>query len=897
MPDGALPTQRHRRLAQVVVALLAPVVLAVVAFSYAQSASPAHARPASETTVKIRDDGFKPAVITVSVGTLVVWENDSDSASHAVAFSGGPTSPLLPPGGTYRRTFDAVGTYQYACSIHPNEAGTVVVDSSGPPPEPAELSVTSRRDGPITPGGVVDYHVLYENHSDATIAQNTVLTVTLPSGATLVASRRNGAPFPPTSQVGQALVYALGAVPADSSSQIDLQVRMPGAIPNPNDITLRAQITASNQDTSRPDGSTEDSGRLAAPRLTVGVRPQSGAVFRAGRVVTYTLEYANRSDEIAAQSVTITLRLPTVATFVGASHDDDTGHGNVPSNVVGGDVSLLLGTVRAEDGGRIHARVRLADTLAPGQALSVTARIASATLSAGSGQDDDSVSSDSQVSPADAPNMYVRIASSGDQEVGGVRVYQVSFGNRGTRDVSNVRVALTLPAGVSDPDFGSAEPTRLTGHTAVWQIEDLEAGTSARPLSVRATIRQAGALTATATITGTSDTPQAEPAETEAVEVEPVVPLVRPTIYAPRGAIVHDRPTTRGLGTPGATVSLYLVATATAPGRRLGQAVVGADRSWAISPTIPISIAGWHWVTATQTLDTRKSGTAGASFVVNPTPAIDPESVTRAGVPTGGLNPTLGWAPSRHYPLAMTILSCPAPISPTLQASFYNLAGLMTGYQYYPGTASPTDARHVSFDFLTPLGTVPFELSVNYDCPAAPSVAHHHECLLGPGCSDDPPSPPPDCEDCVPGKPPRPRAIDPDGFVYDAAAVRAGATITQSIISQAWVTATRQIAPGTFTPWNALEYAQVNPQYTDSAYPDKVLVPGYYSFRVPPGAYRMTVNAPGFLPFDSPVLQVVADPVTFHIPLERSAGTLRDVAIQPPHRLFLPLVQRGGSVR
>jgi len=63
--------------------------------------------------------------------------------------------------------------------------------------------------------------------------------------------------------------------------------------------------------------------------------------------------------------------------------------------------------------------------------------------------------------------------------------------------------------------------------------------------------------------------------------------------------------------------------------------------------------------------------------------------------------------------------------------------------------------------------------------------------------------------------------------------VRAGATITQSIITQAWVTATQRTGVGLFTNWNALGYDQVNPQKTDGVYPDKVLKPGYYSFLVP----------------------------------------------------------------
>lgn len=876
--------------------MAAPLVLAVVALTALRAAPTVQARPTRETTIQITDAGFVPRAITIAAGSLVVWENNSDSASHQVAFVGGPTSQVLHPNDKYERTFDTAGDFLYSCAIHASETAVVHVTGQAPPGEPAELSVTSSRDQPVTPGAAIDYHIIYENRSDSTIAQNTVLTVTLPSGATLLSSQRHGVPLPPSSQVGPDLVYALGAVAADTENQIDLRVQMPSPLPATGDVILAARISASNAD-SRGDHYTEDSSQVAVPRLTLGVRPsEDSGAFAAGRVVTYTLQYANRADEVAAPNVTVTLHLPTVATFVSAAREDDSGQTTLNSNVAGNVVSFFLGSLAADSSGRIYAQLRLADTLTPGQPISVTARINGAMANVvGSEPERDSESSDTQVAPGQGPNMYVRLVSTGDNEISGQRFYQVAYGNIGVGDVAPARVTLTLPNGVSDPDFGATPPTLFSNNTAVWQIPLLDGQTAATPFSVRVTIRDSGLMTATATITGTAEAPDIEPSNNEAVEVEHIVPLSRPTIYTPKTTMVGPRPIFRGLGTPGATLSVYLAASAAGPTQKLGSAVVRADRTWAITPTTTIAVNGWHWVTATQTLNNRVSGAAGASFAVTSTTAIDPDSLTRNGIPLGGLNPTLGWAPNRTYKLGMKLPACAAPVSPTLQSSLFNAAGLMTGYKRFPGVASVANPQRVDFDFLTPISTLAFELYVDYDCPATTPtgpLVHVHTCIDGPSCSDDPPSPPPDCEDCVPGKPPRPRAIDPDGFVYDAAAVRAGATITQSIITRAWVTATRQTAPGIFAPWNALEYSQVNPQYTDSVYPDKVLTPGYFSFRVPPGAYRMSVAAPGFQPYDSPVLQVIEAPVTHNVPLERSGGVQRNVATVPPIRIFLPLVRR-----
>ena len=119
---------------------------------------------------------------------------------------------------------------------------------------------------------------------------------------------------------------------------------------------------------------------------------------------------------------------------------------------------------------------------------------------------------------------------------------------------------------------------------------------------------------------------------------------------------------------------------------------------------------------------------------------------------------------------------------------------------------------------------------------------------------------------------------------------RAGATITQSIIMQAWVTATQRAGVGAFTAWNALEFDQVNPQYTDNKYPDKVLRPGYFSFLVPSGDYRIQATAPGYLPFESQVLHVTNFPVTLNVPMKRP-GDVGECTL-PVHRVYLPIVIR-----
>jgi hypothetical protein len=93
-----------------------------------------------------------------------------------------------------------------------------------------------------------------------------------------------------------------------------------------------------------------------------------------------------------------------------------------------------------------------------------------------------------------------------------------------------------------------------------------------------------------------------------------------------------------------------------------------------------------------------------------------------------------------------------------------------------------------------------------------------------------------------------------------------------------------------FGTWNALEFDQVNPQFTDSKYPDKVQKPGYYSFLVPSGDYRIQVVAPGYLPFESQVLHVTSFPVTLNVPMKRPGDV--GECVLPVHRVYLPIIRR-----
>jgi len=70
---------------------------------------------------------YSPNPITVQAGATITWVNN-DLISHTSTSNGGIwSSDTIPPGGSFARTFQSAGTFQYHCAIHPNMVGTVVV--------------------------------------------------------------------------------------------------------------------------------------------------------------------------------------------------------------------------------------------------------------------------------------------------------------------------------------------------------------------------------------------------------------------------------------------------------------------------------------------------------------------------------------------------------------------------------------------------------------------------------------------------------------------------------------------------------------------------------------------------------------------------------------------------
>jgi len=84
-----------------------------------QSCGNSSTGPSGATIVNVNDNSFSPTTQTVAVGGTVEWDWKG-SAGHNVTWvtNSGTGNSATQASGTYTRSFDTPGTYDYYCTIH-----------------------------------------------------------------------------------------------------------------------------------------------------------------------------------------------------------------------------------------------------------------------------------------------------------------------------------------------------------------------------------------------------------------------------------------------------------------------------------------------------------------------------------------------------------------------------------------------------------------------------------------------------------------------------------------------------------------------------------------------------------------------------------------------------------
>jgi plastocyanin len=70
---------------------------------------------------------FVPTELTVPVGSTVTWINQDEDVHAVASLTKLFRSTALETGASFSFKFEKPGTYQFACSFHPQMRGTVVV--------------------------------------------------------------------------------------------------------------------------------------------------------------------------------------------------------------------------------------------------------------------------------------------------------------------------------------------------------------------------------------------------------------------------------------------------------------------------------------------------------------------------------------------------------------------------------------------------------------------------------------------------------------------------------------------------------------------------------------------------------------------------------------------------
>ena len=108
-----------------------------------------------EVTVRMEDNFFDPANITVEPGTTVTWVQSGNNPHTTTSYDGLWDSGMIEggSGGTFSFTFEEPGTFDYFCIPHESLGmiGSVTVTGSTATASPTATALSDTGGPPITP--------------------------------------------------------------------------------------------------------------------------------------------------------------------------------------------------------------------------------------------------------------------------------------------------------------------------------------------------------------------------------------------------------------------------------------------------------------------------------------------------------------------------------------------------------------------------------------------------------------------------------------------------------------------------------------------------------------------------------------------------------------------------
>jgi peptide/nickel transport system substrate-binding protein len=459
----------------------------------------------------------------------------------------------------------------------------------------------------------------------------------------------------------------------------------------------------------------------------------------------------------------------------------------------------------------------------------------------------------------DDVNLQISKSGVGQPAIGEHYDYYLQYANWGGAPASGVIITDILPPEVS---LIAADPApTVNGRTLTWLAPTLPGNQWGGQIHIETEIDQSGVVANTASLA--ADQPDADPTNNSDVHVESITDILAPLMVRPTSGSVDLSPTVSGYAPSGSEVQVWNLLTLD-----VGQGLpLPFEPQDSLLVTTTASISGTFSVelslpaAGAYTLATRaiKGGLTSAysntaHVVAKTSLPLDPDLVK---VSSEGVDLSNGSVEAQRNALSHRMLDLQAVIPCGVAPD----AGLrVTENGLFTYTQPPVNLTNLGggqwrVEFRTWLAEVhsSYDIWLLWECAAS-----HKEVLLIYVW------------------------IDPDGYLYDQALVDSGAAVADALIANGVVTIYNWLNES-WNLWPAAAYGQTNPQITDGSSPDGVLTSGYYSFLTPPGQYRIEALAPGYQPYQSPVITVITTPVRLDIGLlPVSSGEL---TIQAPSDL------------
>ncbi len=549
----------------------------------------------------------------------------------------------------------------------------------------------------------------------------------------------------------------------------------------------------------------------------------------AGGLITYELNVQNSGYLTVTQAMLVD-NLPANTAFVRAFPAPDAGS---PAAVK----YWKLGALGPGQHKTVLLVAALSNTLSNGETVLTSAQVNGAEPDSRPGNNGFSFA----LTARTKADLSVTLSGSGQPAVGEKFDYFIDYANLGGVPVAGARLTETLPAQVT---FLLAEPapSSINGRTLVWNLPALQPLQWGGRITVRTLIDSAGTLNAQARIGAqASESSLANNTSSHNLQVSAILP---PVITRPTTGVTNATPTFAGLAPAGSLVRLYNVKTGTP--QLLGSTT--ASLGGAFSLELNLAPGAYIVVATAQKSGLTSANSNSASITVQTNLALDPDYVT---ITDAGVDVSNGAVRTQRrlrsfsqvsFDLRLPCTSAPTVYLDVTENGLYHAQLPAVSVDPLPG-----GQWQAHLDLW--IGNVrnSYNVSVVWDCGSG----EQRELLVY-------------------------ILIDPDGYVFNQSLVNAGATITDSLVTSAVITAYVKTGAD-WAVWPAALYGQTNPQTSDNQSTDGVPTPGYYSFLTPAGQYRITANAPGFQPYQSPVLTVITAPVHLDIgllPVQVSQGSL-----------------------